>query len=332
MGSPPRSNLLLFQRPAKAAPSETIAVAIRPGSDPWFLLEHALDWADRLDARVDLCSVVPAQAGAFTSTEAPTDPAREGRPRHRRLTGWLQALMETLPVHRRGAATVLEGEPGPALTEFAHRHTMVLVGRARRKGMGALFSRSVPSQLAQRCPVPVAIVRGRRIRRDAVVMLPVSPATPRLEAVEWVAAHLQEGSLRTVRVARGYDGAAISVPAMSAAGDPGRHFEVRVSVRVVCLQSVQYVLSRYTGQLDADLVAVPAAARRAGLLRWLFGTVVDRLVQTSRCSVLVVPRTHEARAERAPGPPLALAHCSEPALPVHRAAEVRRESSGPTAG
>ena len=290
MKSRSSSNLLSFQRSEGPKTKAVIALALRPDSEPWYLLEHALDWVQKLDARLDLCSVLPSVKVDLSGTDI--SPHRERPLRRKRLVvrKWLNRLMATVPVHSRGNISILEGEPGSVLIEYASSHTLLVLGRSQSRGGVSIFGRSVPVRLAQRCTIPVAIVGGRRFRPNMVAMLPLSQAPPQLEAVQWLAEYLPHSNLSTVCRASNTErpddsvsaNALVSLPAAS-----DRRSEIWV--RALTLHGLGRALARHAACMDADLVAVPAS-RRTGPLRWLFGSVVDGLIQDCHCSVLVVPR------------------------------------------
>jgi nucleotide-binding universal stress UspA family protein len=275
------SNLLHFKRSEDAKAPAVVTVALRPDSQPWYLLEHALDWAQRLDARLDLCTVIPAwEAGASTIEFSPRR-VRHLRRRRRAVRAWLEDLMRAIPAQSQGDIAILEGEPAPSLLEYAQQHTLLIMGGAKSTSFLPFFRffvRGVTSLVADTATIPVAIVRGRRLRGNPIAMLPLLPAEPRPEAAQWMAEHLPNSNVKVVHLASRED--------EPTDPDSPPHSETRL--RVLTNHSVGPILARYAKRLDADLVVLPAPVR-TGLFQRVFGTALDRLVRDCCCSVLVVP-------------------------------------------
>jgi len=278
-----------LQLPPREASSDPrpVALALRPHSDSWFLLEHAADWAERLGERLDLVTVVPRPGLPFDVPEhSAVRPA--GRRRETRLARtWLERLMKSIPSRAQGTVLVLDGDPVTALGEASSRYSLLVVGRSTRTGLSSLLRPSVSRRLAQRCSVPVMAVGGRRPRSELVAVLPLT-TPPRLEGLRWVRRLFPQARVVPVHLKDG-DGVGGAVV-------PGR-FELPGAVirdtgiktgRVLTPFGAGRVVAGYASHLDADVVVAPAPERR-GLIEWLFGSLTDGLIWGCPCTLLVVP-------------------------------------------
>ena len=253
-----------------------IVLALWPDSEPWFLIEHAADWAKVLGARLDLCTVIPRHAANGAERRA------VGR--------WLSGLTEDVLPPLRGKTAVLEGLPGPALVEHARRYGLILVGRRGTTGLSGRFRPALHRQLALDSPAPVMIVRGRRPRPDMVALLPAvaSPLGPDVAA--WVAQNLPTARVVGVRT----DGASelafpCTVDRRVQAGS-GRRAALRRG-NVLTPFEAGSIFASHARHIDAGLVAV-AAHRRTGAMERLFGSAFDGLMRDCPCTLLVMPRAH----------------------------------------
>lgn len=272
----------------------SIALALRPGSDDWYLVEHAATWATWLNVRLDLFTVVecPGQSSGgvdFSVTEMWWHSRLRAETR-----GWLTRILHSIPPHIRGRCDVLIGTPGAAILEHAKTHALLLLGRGRSRGIRRVVQGSVVERVIRATGVPTMVVGGRRPQTNLTIHLPIKVIDPRLEAAKWVASNLPGATVTAVHAISG----AVHMQRNTATSTAAEVLDSVVSpalpgaARTVLVdpaeRSIAEIIGREAQRTGVDLVAIPRSNRRVPA-QWLFGSVTRSLIRDSLCSVLVVP-------------------------------------------
>ncbi|MFT4625830.1 MAG: nucleotide-binding universal stress UspA family protein [Myxococcota bacterium] len=262
----------------EAAQAPAVLLWLTAGSDAWYLLEHAVDWAERLGASLHVCAAVePVRSNPWDVLEASTHAQRTELMR-RDMEVWLQRLAACVPASALGSCEIVEGEPGPILAERARGMRLVIVGRSMPRGHGV----SILS-----CGQPVLVAHGRRPRARPRVHLPLDHRLSRFDAAGWLGRNLRDADVSVLYpIAGASPPPRVTTPPREALGLGECLLESGV-VRVPGGASIAEVVVSEAERADADLVVIPAAPRR-GLAR-LFGTVSESITRAAHCSVLLVP-------------------------------------------
>jgi nucleotide-binding universal stress UspA family protein len=205
-----------------------------------------------------------------------------------------------------------EGAPAPRILEVARDESadLVVVGTHGRSGLGRLVLGSVADRVLRQAAVPVVTVRsdlhreGRRATRRICYATDFSPTAG--AAWPWVVAladaagaevdlvHVAFGPLPDVRLtaqaigemARFFDdqAGAEAERFLHDAGLPRDRVQVRICNGVEADRIVHWAQER-----DADLI-VMGTHGWSGLVRWMLGSVSQRVIQTAPCPVMTIGR------------------------------------------
>jgi nucleotide-binding universal stress UspA family protein len=233
---------------------------------------------------------------------------RDSEARLRREASFAQRLADDAGSSAAIRARLVSGsvEGGLAAYAKAWGADLIVVGRSRSRGVRALVQGSTTSRIVRRSQVPVLVVGrcpdGPYTRPLASVDLERGPASLLASAARAVDA--VSVVLRVLHVARDPFG-------LSASTDRGRE-ERRAAHRAQAVVDVRRALDgparalglsfetlvvsgdpwiEVSGEVEhghPDLVVVGTRAR-SGISRFFFGSVAERLVESARCDVLVVP-------------------------------------------
>ena len=127
------------------------------------VLDQVIEWAERLDAKVDLLYVEPYSA----SQASYLDPVftRElqtalelGRKVHVEA---LEAVLERIPERLRGTVSVRSGDPARLIVDAAAEYDSVFVGTHGRRGVRRWFLGSVAEWVVRAATVPAIVMRRR---------------------------------------------------------------------------------------------------------------------------------------------------------------------------
>ena len=277
--------LLLPSPPASTRP--VLVLSLCPDSEPWFLMEHAVDWAQKVGAQLDLCAVLSPRDpwGVFENS---SQGIRQQARRAVRVKRWLGELRDAIPAAYRGEVTVLEGGAITELAAHVKDCSALLIGRSERRWWAPLQA-PVADQIAHRSQIPVLVVAGRRPRGAPVVHMP-TPLADGLHSLRWMSRYLPH--CRIVVPPDRTGGAARRRSTLVKDSAPPRPASTRRA-------AAPHPDARHSGLLpntrpgDADLVVVPASRTRS--MRELLQVSLTRSVlNSSTCSVLVVPASWAA--------------------------------------
>ncbi|MEZ4322606.1 MAG: universal stress protein [Myxococcota bacterium] len=280
--------------------SDRILLALQPDASAADLLAHAAAWAGLLGLRIDLCAVLPGlvasdplhlSAGALGASETAVDDQR-------RVAAWLADQLDDLPPELRGNGDVRLGDPAAEIRDCSADYALLMVGTHHRRDLARLLLGSVAETLVRtaHCPVLVLPPARRAVPEAPVVHLPLDPADPQLQAIEWVRDHLPSAALTAVyrlplletfdprASATTYDEADTRLrTALEEAG----HEDLARLVIVREDTTLSGALAHEAQGGDVDLIALPTHGR-TGLAHLLFGSVSEQLVRSADCAVLVV--------------------------------------------
>lgn len=233
---------------------------------------------------------------------------RDSEARLRREASFAQRLGEDAGASAAIRARVDGGSVEGALAAYAASWSadLIVVGRSRSRGVRALVQGSTTCRVVRRSPVPVLVVGrcpdGPYTRPLASIALERGPESLLASAASAVDA--ASVILRVLHVARDPLG-------LSASTDRARE-DRRAAHRAEAVADVRRALDgparalglsfetlvvsgdpwlEVRGEVEhghPDLVVVGTRAR-SGLSRFFFGSVAERLVDSARCDVLVVP-------------------------------------------
>jgi nucleotide-binding universal stress UspA family protein len=286
------STLLLLPPPQEAT-RPVLALALRPDTEPWYLLEHAVDWAQHANAQLDLCAVIPSPSDPWGSYECSWQGMRQQLRRKVEVKRWLLTLHKAIPVQHRGTVTVLEGEVAAELASHAKTHSALLVGKSARRRWWSLFQATVASRLVHVCPIPVLVLAGRRPRKDVVVHMSEPPTAVGIHPLKWVSRHLPRSRVvvvgnRSPAVQPQRNSGVIQRLDFQRSSSATRHVGHRTTN-----PDTGHGLLASEKKDDVDLVVVPAS-KTLGVFQLFRGSLARTVLRSSACSVLVVPSSDAA--------------------------------------
>jgi len=272
--------LLLLPTPREVAESASVALALRPEVDPWHLLDHAIDWAQRFNARLDLCSVIPSLGDTTGYDEFSAHGTQEHTRLRMRTTRWLETLHDDVPAPHRGRALVFEGPTAETLAKQADNYSALMLGRSRRSWLRDLMTPGVVLRVTRSSTTPILVLAGRRPARRK--NLPLCAVLSGAEPISWAQTHLPNSRLVKVRVSPKsthlcQDSAKHSPSPRATHDRPWMPWSAGIAKALLASASRE----------DADLLAVTPAP--SGLRSRMRCTETDHLLRNAWLSVLVVP-------------------------------------------
>jgi len=269
----------------------SLLVSVAPDHDPSGLVARAAAWARRLEARLDLVTVVQ---------EPPDEEAGKGTTA---VGAWLDALMLEVPDEVRGRRHVLSGpDIVAALASHAVTYDAIALGTHHRTATGRLFLGSIAEGMMRHSPVPVLVMppggQPVPVGQKARIRLPVDIYEPNLDGVAWVAQNLPDADAAAVyalpwaKVMGPGPGTGDSIyeraeSALSDALSAEGHHNLGRFILVREEMNPGEAIAHDAHEASVELLVVPTHGRK-GLTRLVMGSVAERLVRAASQDVLVV--------------------------------------------
>ncbi len=193
--------------------------------------------------------------------------------------------------------------PENAILEAAEEHDLVVMSSHGQSGLGRWLLGSTTTRVIQGCRCPVLVVGGKALEAECDfrrIMIPLDGSEACLKALpvaqQVAAEHEAEVILFRALITSDLDH---SLPTMAAAHEAEKAMaeeyleQARQSVELEKVRCLAFGASPAQGIVEAveteevDLLVMTTHGR-SGLVRFLCGSVTERVLQTAPCPVLVV--------------------------------------------
>jgi nucleotide-binding universal stress UspA family protein len=241
---------------------------------------------------------------AITSGLAPTLAARQSLERARQESAEYLAKIRQ-GFERFGVAPrseVLDGEVAEVLLETATQEgvDLIVISSHGRSGVSRWVYGSVAERVLGHAPCPVLVLRSERPLARLLIPLDGSPLSEQAVAPGLAAARAWHS--QSISLLRGIPAPAEGEEAPEAALREAQEYLQSVAARqapaglhlqyVVLPEPAADTIVEYAEQENMDLI-VMATHGRTGLQRWRYGSVTEKVLHGTACSMLVVrPPTH----------------------------------------
>lgn len=288
-----------------------VVVAVNVGDRAQDVLQAALPWARRMNAKVHL-RAVSAILWVADDVFGGGDHyalAQEWQRRRRREETELKELAATIPADLAGTPALLHGDAAQRLIEASKEMDAVLLGTHGRVGFAHLFLGSVAERVLREAHSPVVV-----LPHDAApipehgpvrVLLPIDAMSPSFAAATTVQDWLGPSAelhlvyaLADVRVSQELgrtppiDRAELHPHAGWAhqqLSQAQREAGIDASLHLILSEGAHPApsLAQFARQLGVHVMAMPTHGR-TGLERLAYGSVTERAVRWASCASLVV--------------------------------------------
>jgi nucleotide-binding universal stress UspA family protein len=277
------------------------------------VVEHAIAWARRFRATLDLAFASEWSTEGLPPPTAPTDELDElwvaWQERAAEERRQLVALQAAVPEDVRGAERFVTGRPVEALPDLAAQYDLMIVASHARKGLERILLGSVTSRLVRHVRTPTLVVGlGDPPPASTGRIKVLAPLDEREDgALPWLAKRLPDEPVEVVHVLppdRWLPRALLGEPGQPS--DPAvRRQAVEQGLRARAAAfgfpgaAITLVhrdtgnpgdaIARIADREDADVVVLPTHTRTT-FEHWFVGSVAERVVERAPCPVLVVPK------------------------------------------
>lgn len=146
-------------------PVEMVVGVDLAGDRRYHVIKWASQWAERLDATLDLVHALPRSLPAMRRPEWRQAAEQEWEARHAEEREGLDSLMLLVSEAHRGQVHLAHGEPTDALVAVSEHYDLLLVGNKERAGLARYLVGSVANHIVResKCDVltlPTAYVDG----------------------------------------------------------------------------------------------------------------------------------------------------------------------------
>lgn len=124
---------------------------------PQPLVDHAVSWAQRFDAVIDLIHVDSVQLPQIGDTTLRGRLEKEREQYRRRDQAHLERLLAAAPHEHRGSARLADGEHGPTINAYAEDYDAVILGSHGRRGVARLVLGSVAETVVRGADTSVLV-------------------------------------------------------------------------------------------------------------------------------------------------------------------------------
>lgn len=263
-------------------------------------VRQASAWAQRVDGRLDLVSVVeptltldPLTGGGSSSR------VMEAAQTQRVAADILEDLAGIIPESHRGAVHTLTGPVAQTISARAATAELVLVGTHQRTGLSRVFLGSVAEGVLRNSTQPVLILPADTTADTSSVLVPIDPYHPQPQALNWLQTTLPNTPFTAVYALPWLeifgplpaDSDAIYDRAMTALatalGEAG-HPQAEHYVAIGESTHAGDVIVHEAEHRDASLIVLNTRGKK-GIARMFLGSVAERVARTASMPVLIIP-------------------------------------------
>lgn len=261
-------------------------VAVDLHHQPELVVDTAIAWADRLDAKLDLLHATGQSLGSWaynTATEGRAPALDEDR--------MMYQLLARVPREQQGEVHLVSGRPIDVIPARGADYDLVMVGTHGRDEVRHLVVGSVAERVVRACPRPVLVLRGRPPEGRFPVLCAVDvrdPVTPMLVAetvMTWIhalgtadLAYVTSTSSTDAQIATDAELLGRLEAAIPANLRGQSWMETGDPAETLMAASVTHALT------------ILVTHGRTGVNRWWLGSVAEQLVRVAPQSVLVLRR------------------------------------------